>query len=142
MSDLLREESKRPGSQWAQEIEAKLPTGILVSSETSTAVLDAWLDSLPQGQPTTYLLDGFPRNLDQARAFAEKWGNAQGVLSLTCSQKVMMERRKKRARVDDDPEIAKGRYQSHVDDTLPAIAYIKDFVQRVAEVSVVSAPPT
>ncbi|KAL8685640.1 MAG: hypothetical protein Q9224_005738 [Gallowayella concinna] len=141
MSDLLSAEGTRPDSQWAQEINAKLPTGVLVSSETSTAVLDAWLDSLPEGQSTTYLLDGFPRNMDQARAFVEKWGNAKGVISLTCSQGVMAERRKKRARVDDDPKIAEGRYRSHVEDTLPAIAYVKGVVQGAAEVSFVAALP-
>ncbi|KAL8677463.1 MAG: hypothetical protein Q9186_006104 [Xanthomendoza sp. 1 TL-2023] len=106
MSDLLSAEGTRPDSPWAQEINAKLPTGVLVSSETSTAVLDAWLDSLPKGQKS-----GLP------------------------FMRVMAERRKKRARVDDDPKIAEGRYRSHEEDTLPAIAYVKGLVQKAAEIS-------
>lgn len=72
MSDLLRAEMDKPDSPWVQEIKAKLPFGVLVSSELSTAVLQAWYSRLPQGHTTTYLLDGFPRDVEQAGGFAEK----------------------------------------------------------------------
>lgn len=72
MSDLLRTEMDKPDSPWAHEIKAKLPFGVLVSSELSTAVLQAWYSRLPQGHTNTYLLDGFPRDIEQAGDFAEK----------------------------------------------------------------------
>ena len=72
MSDLLRAEMDKPDSPWAQEIKAKLPFGVLVSRELSTAVLQAWYSGLPQGHTTTYLLDGFPRDIEQAGDFSEK----------------------------------------------------------------------
>lgn len=72
MSDLLRAEKDKPDSPWAQEIKAKMPFGVLVSSEISTAVLQAWYNRLPQNHMNTYLLDGFPRDIEQAGDFAEK----------------------------------------------------------------------
>lgn len=72
MSDLLRAEMAKPDSPWAQEIQAKMPLGVHVNSEVSTGVLQAWYKSLPQDHTKTYLLDGFPRNIEQAEAFLAK----------------------------------------------------------------------
>lgn len=69
MSDLLRAESEKPGSPWAEEIKQKMSTGALVSKEVSTAVLRRFVDELPRSDGKRYFLDGFPRNLEQAMAF-------------------------------------------------------------------------
>lgn len=72
MSDLLRAEKDKSESPWAQEIQEKLPLGVHVSSQVSTGVLQAWYKSLPQDHTNIYLLDGFPRNIEQAEAFLAK----------------------------------------------------------------------
>ncbi|KAL8726076.1 MAG: hypothetical protein Q9166_006955 [cf. Caloplaca sp. 2 TL-2023] len=72
MSSLLKAEAERSDSPWAQEINDKLPSGTLVSSELSTAILQGWFDRMPKDQTCTYLLDGFPRNIGQANKFVEK----------------------------------------------------------------------
>ena len=72
MSDLLRAEKDKPESPWAEEIQEKMPLGVHVSSQASTGVLQAWYNSLPQDHTKTYLLDGFPRNIEQAEAFLTK----------------------------------------------------------------------
>ncbi|KAI4273027.1 MAG: hypothetical protein L6R38_006454 [Xanthoria sp. 2 TBL-2021] len=135
MSDLLRAEKDKPDSPWAQEIKAKMPFGVLVSSEISTAVLQAWYNRLPQNHMNTYLLDGFPRDIEQAGDFAEKLGSAKATITLTCPPKVLLERLQKRARVDDDPKIAKERYDGHFDETVPAIDHLKETGIHVVEVS-------
>lgn len=84
MSNLLRAEKDTPDSPWAQEIMAKMPFGVLVSSEISTAVLQAWYKRLPQNQTNTYLLDGFPRDIEQADDFAEKVAMFLHDLSCNC----------------------------------------------------------
>ncbi|KAL8856014.1 MAG: hypothetical protein Q9178_007385 [Gyalolechia marmorata] len=135
MSDLLREERNRPGSPWAQEIKDKLPSGTLVSSELSTAVLQAWYNRQPQDHTVTYLLDGFPRNIEQAGKFAEKLGIAKATISLSCSEQVMEERLKERGRYDDDPKVARERYSGYLNETVPAIMYLEDIVPHVVSVS-------
>ncbi|KAI4228247.1 MAG: hypothetical protein LQ349_006583 [Xanthoria aureola] len=135
MSDLLRAEMDKPDSPWAQEIKAKLPFGVLVSRELSTAVLQAWYSRLPQGHTNTYLLDGFPRDIEQASDFAEKLGSAKATISLTCAPNVLSERLQTRARVDDDPNIAKDRYNGHVRATVPAIDRLKEIGTHMVEVS-------
>ncbi|KAL8976433.1 MAG: hypothetical protein Q9205_007555, partial [Flavoplaca limonia] len=135
MSDLLRAEKDKPESPWAQEILAKMPLGVHVSSQVSTSVLQAWYNSLPQDHTKTYLLDGFPRNIEQAEAFLAKMDLARATISLNCPKAVLLERLQKRARADDDPDIAKNRYDSHIDETVPAVEYLEKNAVHVVDVS-------
>ncbi|KAL9591855.1 MAG: hypothetical protein Q9179_007305 [Wetmoreana sp. 5 TL-2023] len=135
MSDLLRAEAQRPGSRWAEEINQKLPTGALVGVELSTAVLRRFVDELPLWEGKTYLLDGFPRNLEQAMGFDMQVGRARGTISLICSPQIMEERRAKRARSDDRSEIAEARYQGYLNETVPAIAFLEHYCHEVKQVS-------
>ncbi|KAL8840282.1 MAG: hypothetical protein Q9176_003974 [Flavoplaca citrina] len=133
MSDLLRAEKDKTDSPWAQEILAKMPLGVHVSSQVSTGVLQAWYNSLPQDHTNTYLLDGFPRNIEQAEAFLAKMDAAKATISLNCPKDVLLERLQKRAR--DDPDIAKNRYDSHIDETVPAVEYLEKNAVHVVDVS-------
>ncbi|KAL8882551.1 MAG: hypothetical protein Q9192_007565, partial [Flavoplaca navasiana] len=135
MSDLLRAEKDKPESPWAQEIQEKMPLGVHVSSQVSTGVLKAWYKSLPQDHTKAYLLDGFPRNIEQAEAFLAKMDVAKATISLNCPKDVLLERLQKRARADDNPDIAKNRYDSHVDETVPAIDYLEENGVHVGDVS-------
>lgn len=72
MSDLLREEAKRPTSLFANEIKSKLPKGILVSSNATVAAFRSYLDEFHNDDSRSILLDGFPRNLDQAQMFRQE----------------------------------------------------------------------
>ena len=72
MSDLLREEAKKPTSPFAQEINSKLPEGILVSSDATVAAFRSYLDGSPPDSSRIILLDGFPRNHDQAKKFQQE----------------------------------------------------------------------
>ncbi|KAI4233710.1 MAG: hypothetical protein LQ352_008226 [Teloschistes flavicans] len=121
MSSLLDEEKDKGDSPWAEEIKSKKPKGVLVSSECSTSVLRSFFKELSPSDNKVYLLDGFPRQIQQARDFDEKVGTGKAIISLTCSPEIMAERRLKRARSDDDPAIAKSRERSHIEETLPAI---------------------
>ncbi|KAL8954399.1 MAG: hypothetical protein Q9183_007144 [Haloplaca sp. 2 TL-2023] len=135
MSDLLREEAKRPDSPWALEINAKLPKGELMSGKVTTAVLDRYIREVLPFDGRLLLLDGFPRNLEQAKDFELLNGRAQKIISLTCSENVMKERLAARGRNDDAQEIAESRYQSYLEETVPAIEYLKRGEHEVVEVS-------
>ena len=60
---------------------------------------------------------------------------AKATISLNCPKDVLLERLQKRARADDDPEIAKNRYDSHVAETVPAIDYLEENGVHVVNVS-------
>lgn len=60
---------------------------------------------------------------------------AKATISLNCPKDVLLERLQKRARADDDPKIAKNRYDSHVDETVPAIDYLEENGVPVVDVS-------
>ncbi|KAL8874045.1 MAG: hypothetical protein Q9198_006939 [Flavoplaca austrocitrina] len=120
ISDLLRAEKDKAESPWAEEILAKMPLGVHVSSQDHTK---------------SYLLDGFPRNIEQAEAFLAKMDIAKATISLNCPKDVLLERLQKRDRADDDPKIAKNRYDSHVDQTVPAIDYLEENGVHVVNVS-------
>ncbi|KAL8992428.1 MAG: hypothetical protein Q9169_007114 [Polycauliona sp. 2 TL-2023] len=135
MSTLLSEEMNKFDSPWAQEIKDKMPHGVHVSSAVSTAVLEAWYKSLPNDHKNTYLLDGFPRNIEQASAFPAKLGAVNATISLTCPQAILWERTAKRAREHDDPKIADGRFRANAEETVPAIRYLKETGTHVVDVS-------
>ena len=72
MGDLLRDERDKPGSPWAREINDAIHQGRLVSGELSIKVLqDHFSKGLKPGR-NNVILDGFPRNIDQATLFEEK----------------------------------------------------------------------
>ncbi|KAL8644517.1 MAG: hypothetical protein Q9210_007215 [Variospora velana] len=132
MSDLLRWEKKRPLSPWAQEIKSKLPSGTLVSSDACIFALKYFLSGLPNDPSRKIILDGFPRNLDQARKFEQQMGKAMATIELTCTLETMEKRRKERGRADDEPAIAEGRYQGFLNDTVPTIEHLEDVVPKVS----------
>ena len=66
--DLLREAVKNGNT----ELEATMKEGKLVPLETTIALLQ---DAMAKSSETTFLIDGFPRALDQAHAFEKQARN-------------------------------------------------------------------
>ena len=60
---------------------------------------------------------------------------AKATISLNCPKDVLLERLQKRARADDNPDIAKNRHDSHVNETVPAIDYLEENGVHVVNVS-------
>ncbi|KAI4172294.1 MAG: hypothetical protein LQ346_008627, partial [Caloplaca aetnensis] len=135
MSDLLHEAKKNASAPHAEEIARKLPTGTLVGGEVAISILGDFLRTFTPDSAPTILLDGFPRNIEQAQAFEKNLGFALATISLTCSAATCKKRREERARQDDSPETGDARYQGHLDDTVPAIEYLRRNNIRVVEVS-------
>ncbi len=69
MSDLLREAKETASSPHAEEIARKLPTGNLVGGEVAISILGDFLRTFTPDSAPTILLDGLPRNIEQAQAF-------------------------------------------------------------------------
>ena len=72
MGDLLRAERNTPGSPWAEEIQHHMREGGLVPSDLSMSLLQSYLSKALEGGRRKFILDGFPRKIDQAILFEKK----------------------------------------------------------------------
>lgn len=61
-------------------------------------------------------------------------GTAMATIELVCTPETLEKRRKARARADDEPTIAKGRYQGFLDETVPTIEHLRGVVPHVIQV--------
>src|SRR4051812_25392022 len=70
--DLLREENNRPGSQYGDIIKTCMKEGGIVPMEVTITLLEnAMKATIEKTGKKRFLIDGFPRKLDQALKFEE-----------------------------------------------------------------------
>ncbi|KAJ2766827.1 bifunctional uridylate/adenylate kinase, partial [Coemansia nantahalensis] len=127
--DLLREEQKRPVSQYGELIAHYIREGLIVPHEITIGLLRNAMMSHPESD--RFLIDGFPRNLVQAKAFEDTVCKAKKILFFDCPEKTMLDRLldrgKTSGRTDDNIESIKKRFRTYVHDSRPVIdAYDKD----------------
>lgn len=72
MGDILRAEILEPTSQWAEEIKEHMREGRLVPTELSMKLLESHITKATMGGRKKFILDGFPRKIDQAILFEKK----------------------------------------------------------------------
>jgi adenylate kinase len=124
--DLLRSEVEK-GSPIGRELEEIMQQGKLVPSKTIVKVLKSAMDERRNSQG--FLIDGFPREADQARMFEEEVGQCVKVINFECSDAVMTRRLLQRGqtsgRVDDNEATIKKRLATFRQETLPVIEFYK-----------------
>ncbi|KAH9951422.1 UMP-CMP kinase [Amylocystis lapponica] len=134
--DLLRAEQNREGSQYGEMIRNYIKEGQIVPMEVTVKLLenamrgaleekregDGWADG--KGR---FLVDGFPRKMDQAIKFDEEVCLSAQVLFFTTTEEEMlkrlMERGKTSGREDDNEESIKKRFRVYKEQTMPVIEY-------------------
>ena len=83
----------------------------------------------------TFLIDGFPRAVDQATMFETKLKEVDKILFYNVPQEVMEERCAERAkssgRSDDNPETIKKRVQTYFDESLPVVDHFGERVNKI-----------
>ncbi|OAA33783.1 uridylate kinase [Moelleriella libera RCEF 2490] len=150
--DLLRAEQDRPGSQFGDLIRDHIKNGLIVPMEVTIKLLEnAMRESLDNNKKqqqsnneknspvaTTsagagsagggrFLIDGFPRKLDQAHKFEESVCAARMVLFFDCPEAVMeerlLERGKTSGRADDNADSIRKRFRTFVDTSMPVVEY-------------------
>ncbi|CAG8035770.1 unnamed protein product [Penicillium salamii] len=141
--DLLRAEQERTGSQYGDMIREYIREGKIVPMEVTVALLsNAMADSLassppPAGTKARFLIDGFPRKLDQAHFFEDTVCPSELVLFLDCPEDVMESRLLKRGetsgRADDNAESIRKRFRTFVETSMPVVEYFRK-KDRVVEV--------
>ncbi|KAJ3414957.1 hypothetical protein HDV05_005788 [Chytridiales sp. JEL 0842] len=133
--DLLREERNRKGSPYGDLINEIIKEGKIVPLEITIALLHA---AMKKSNSNKFLIDGFPRAIDQAEKFEEEVCQSKMVLYFECPEEEMLRRLLKRGetsgRVDDNIESINKRFATFRDTSYPVIEKY-DKLGRVKKVS-------
>ena len=120
--DLLRAEV-RAGTPLGQEAEAVMGRGELVSDALVLAIVRERLLQHHGG----WLLDGFPRNLEQAEALdqllAELEQGIEAAVLLELDEGLLVQRMLGRGRADDDEAVIRNRLEVYHSLTAPLVAH-------------------
>lgn len=127
--DLLRAEQNREGSKYGELIAQYIKEGTIVPQEVTVALLEqAIRENYNKGQKR-FLVDGFPRKMDQAITFEEQIAKSAFTLFFECPEGVMLdrllERGKTSGRADDNIESIKKRFRTFVDTSMPVVEYFR-----------------
>ncbi|MCJ1377258.1 bifunctional uridylate/adenylate kinase [Xylographa soralifera] len=129
--DLLREEQDREGSQFGSLIKDYIKEGTIVPMEITVQLLEnAMNDDLTHKHGNgRFLIDGFPRKMDQALKFEESVCPSKFTLFFDCPEDVMQERLLNRGktsgRADDNAESIKKRFKTFVETSMPVVEYFE-----------------
>ncbi|KAL2756344.1 hypothetical protein ACRALDRAFT_2104153 [Sodiomyces alcalophilus JCM 7366] len=146
--DLLRAEQARPGSEFGQLIRDYIKDGLIVPMEVTVQLLEnAMAETIRAAGPAKthhrFLIDGFPRKMDQAVKFEEAVCPARLVLFYDCPEAVMearlLDRGKTSGRSDDNAESIRKRFRTFVDTSMPVVDYY-DRQGRVIKVDATATP--
>ncbi|KAG5645857.1 UMP-CMP kinase [Asterophora parasitica] len=134
--DLLRAEQNREGSQFGSLIQTCIKEGTIVPMEVTIKLLDNAMQAAMaenrlgdgwQDGRGRFLIDGFPRKMDQAVKFDETVCLSSVVLYFSTTEEVLLERLlvrgKTSGREDDNVESIKKRFRTYKLDTMPVIEY-------------------
>ncbi|KAI9817723.1 MAG: bifunctional uridylate/adenylate kinase [Phylliscum demangeonii] len=140
--DLLRAEQARAGSQLGELIAQHIRDGIIVPMEVTVALLEnAMLEAIMRRDGATFLIDGFPRKMDQALRFERDVCPSAFTLFFDCPEPVLRERLLRRGqtsgRADDNPESIAKRFQTYLHTTMPVVEHY----ERQAKLVRVDASP-
>ena len=144
--DLLRAEQDREGSEYGQMIKDYIKDGKIVPMEVTVKLLEnamrEKLDKKESSAKGRFLIDGFPRKMDQAIFFEDSVCPSKCALFLDCPEDVMekrlLNRGKTSGRSDDNEESIKKRFKTFVETSMPVV----DYFERHEKVVKVSAAGT
>eukprot|EP00735_Rhodelphis_limneticus_P007604 TRINITY_DN2017_c0_g1::TRINITY_DN2017_c0_g1_i3::g.21740::m.21740 TRINITY_DN2017_c0_g1::TRINITY_DN2017_c0_g1_i3::g.21740 ORF type:complete len:226 (-),score=48.74,sp/P15700/KCY_YEAST/55.00/1e-67,ADK/PF00406.17/2.3e-49,AAA_33/PF13671.1/1.1e-08,AAA_17/PF13207.1/1.4e-08,AAA_18/PF13238.1/2.4e-07,Thymidylate_kin/PF02223.12/1.2,Thymidylate_kin/PF02223.12/1.7,AAA_19/PF13245.1/0.056,FeoC/PF09012.5/1.2e+04,FeoC/PF09012.5/8.6e+02,FeoC/PF09012.5/2.6e+03,FeoC/PF09012.5/0.89 TRINITY_DN2017_c0_g1_i3:462-1139(- len=122
--DLLRAEVAS-GSEHGKQLDEWMKEGKIVpGSITVTLIKNAMTDA-----KAIYLIDGFPREMQQGLEFERDVAKCEFVLFFDCSETVMEQRLIKRGetsgRVDDNAETIKKRFKTFLEQSLPVVEHFE-----------------
>lgn len=125
--DLLRAEQNREGSKYGELIAQYIKEGTIVPQEITVALLEQAIRTEHSKGNKRFLVDGFPRKMDQAITFEEEIVPSTLTLFFECPEQVMLERLLERGktsgRADDNIESIKKRFRTFVETSMPVVDY-------------------
>ena len=124
--ELLRVEMEKK-TPVGLKVEKAMNAGELVPDEIIIDMLEKRL--LEQDSSKGFVLDGFPRNLNQANYLASSLGRLHTpldmVINIEVPNETVLERLLQRNRTDDAPETIKHRLEIYKQETAPLIDYYR-----------------
>ncbi|CAG8982907.1 hypothetical protein HYALB_00002924 [Hymenoscyphus albidus] len=130
--DLLRAEQERPGSEFGDLIKEYIRDGKIVPMEVTVQLLENAMKEQVENDGSgkgKFLIDGFPRQMDQALKFEETVCQGKFVLFFDCPEKEMerrlLDRGKTSGRSDDNAESIKKRFRTFVETSMPVVDYFE-----------------
>ncbi|KAK6343979.1 hypothetical protein TWF696_007630 [Orbilia brochopaga] len=135
--DLLREEQSRSGTEYGELIKTYIKEGKIVPMEVTIVLLEnAMKRSIAAGKHK-FLIDGFPRQMDQALKFEDVVVPSQFTLFFDCDEETMTkritERGKTSGRSDDNPESMLKRFRTFKETSMPVVNYF-DGLKKVVKI--------
>jgi len=125
--DLFRSNISK-GTPLGVEAKKYLDAGDLVPAELTNALVDDRLDA--DDTADGFILDGFPRSVEQAVApkemLAKRNLKLDAVLEFRVSESELLTRLKSRGRADDTEEVILNRMKVYRDETAPLLDYYRD----------------
>ena len=126
------------GTPLGLEAKRYLDAGDLVPSSLTNALVD---DRLNEDAKDGFILDGFPRSVEQAEAL-RRMLDARGtkidaVLEFKVSEDVLLDRLKDRGRADDTEDVILNRMKVYRDETAPLLDYYNADLKTVDAVGTV-----
>ena len=125
--DLLRAERSRPNSQYAPIINQNIQQGTIVPSQIT---IDLLKEAMKDSSCDYFLIDGFPRNVQQGIAFEEQVYPCAALLFFDCPEDVLVNRLLKRSqtsgRDDDNLDSIRKRLVTYRNETLPVIDHYEN----------------
>ncbi|MGB3355020.1 MAG: adenylate kinase [Mycobacterium sp.] len=116
------------GTELGLEAKKYLDAGDLVPATLTNALVDDRLDH--EDAAGGFILDGFPRSVEQAKALAgmlEKRNLAlDAVLEFRVPEEELVSRLKGRGRADDTEDVIRNRFRVYRDETAPLLDYYSD----------------
>ncbi|KAG2452367.1 hypothetical protein HYH02_002613 [Chlamydomonas schloesseri] len=138
--DLLRAEVKA-GTELGEQAQQIMAEGGMVPTDLILGIL---FNAMSDSGASRFLVDGFPRTLDQLRDFDSQIKPCDGVLVFTVPEEVAVERLVARGatsgRADDNEETIRTRMQVFYDESQPVIDYLRESGVAVHEVDASSDP--
>jgi len=116
------------GTELGLEAKKYLDAGDLVPATLTNALVDDRLDDEDAAQG--FILDGFPRSVEQAKALDEMLAkrnlSLDAVLEFRVPEDELVSRLKGRGRADDTEDVIRNRFKVYRDETAPLLDYYSD----------------
>ena len=122
--DLLREERNSPNSMYGDLINRCIADGAIVPFEITISLLQK---AIKKSGKCKFLIDGFPRAIDQGEAFERAVCKGSAVIFYDCPfdvlEKRLMKRGQSSGRVDDNIESIRKRFVTFTETTVPVVKH-------------------
>lgn len=116
------------GTDLGLEAKKYLDAGDLVPATLTNALVDDRLDH--EDAAGGFILDGFPRSVEQAKALDEMLEKRNlaldAVLEFRVPEEELVSRLKGRGRADDTEDVIRNRFKVYRDETAPLLDYYSD----------------